>query len=119
PEACQLVLQAAAIGRDGEVMVLDMGEPMKIKEVAETLIDLSGKEGIEITYTGLRPGEKMSEELFAATEDKPGTDHPLVTSVGGPHIAADEVGSVLHASPTAAADWMESASTPTTLAKTS
>ncbi|WP_068255411.1 polysaccharide biosynthesis protein [Janibacter corallicola] len=119
PEACQLVLQAAAIGRDGEVMVLDMGEPMKIKEVAETLIDLSGRQDIEITYTGLRPGEKMSEELFAPTEDKHGTDHPLVNSVGVPHIAADEVGSVLHASPKAAADWMESASAPTTLAKTS
>lgn len=62
-EACQLVLQAAAVGRNGETMVLDMGEPVKIEEVARTLIEQSGKR-IEIVYTGLRENEKMSEELI-------------------------------------------------------
>lgn len=115
PEACQLVLQAAAIGRDGEVMVLDMGEPMKILDVAETLIDLSGRNDIEIIYTGLRPGEKLSEDLFSPTEDMHGTVHPLVNSVGVPRIAADDVSDLWHASPQAAAEWMASASTDTGL----
>ena len=58
PEASQLVLQAAAIGANGDVMVLDMGEPVKILDVARTLIDLSGKANIEIVFTGLRPGRE-------------------------------------------------------------
>lgn len=110
PEACQLVLQAAAIGRDGEVMVLDMGEPMRIVDVAETLIDLSGRRDIDITYTGLRPGEKLSEELFAPAEAKHATDHPLVNSVDVPRISSDLVGRVRHNSPTEAAEWMRSIS---------
>ena len=64
PEACQLVLQAASIGSDGEVMVLEMGEQVKIVEVANTLIRMSGRKDIDIVYTGLRPGEKLGEELF-------------------------------------------------------
>lgn len=86
PEACQLVLQAAAIGKDGEVMVLEMGTPMKIVEMAKTLIELSGKNDIEIVYTGLRPGEKMSEELFTPGEDIQKSDHPLVNHVEVPAI---------------------------------
>ena len=62
-EAVQLVIQAAAIGRDGEALVLDMGEPVTIDGVARQLIELSGKE-IEIVYTGLREGEKLHEELW-------------------------------------------------------
>ncbi|MGE9782795.1 polysaccharide biosynthesis protein [Janibacter sp. G368] len=81
PEACQLVLQAAAIGADGQVMVLDMGTPAKINDVATTLIDLSGREDIEIIYTGLRPGEKLSEELFTPGEDIQQSAHPLVSHV--------------------------------------
>lgn len=110
PEACQLVLQAAAIGHDGEVMVLDMGEPAKIKDVATTLIELSGRNDIEIVYTGLRPGEKMSEELFSPAEDRHVTAHPLVNSVGVPRIASAEVATTRHYSPTAAAEWMASCS---------
>lgn len=87
PEACQLVLQAAAIGSDGEVMVLDMGSPVKILDVANTLIDLSGKTGIEIDFTGLRPGEKMSEELFAGGDERRPTRHALVTSVDVPAMS--------------------------------
>lgn len=67
PEACQLVLQAAVVGSTGESMVLDMGDPIKIADVASTLIEQSGKE-IEIVYTGLRENEKLSEELFDDTE---------------------------------------------------
>lgn len=66
-EAVQLVIQAAAIGRDGEALVLDMGEPVSIDGVARQLIDLSGKE-IEVVYTGLRDGEKMHEELWGDGE---------------------------------------------------
>ncbi|MDO5500773.1 MAG: nucleoside-diphosphate sugar epimerase/dehydratase, partial [Propionibacteriaceae bacterium] len=61
PEACELVLQAGAIGKPADVLVLDMGEPVKIVDVARRLIDVSGRDDIEITYAGLRPGEKMHE----------------------------------------------------------
>ena len=64
PEAVQLVLQAAAIGRDGEALVLDMGEPVRIDDVARQLIAMSGRD-VEIVFTGLRPGEKLHEELLA------------------------------------------------------
>lgn len=67
PEACQLVLQAAVVGESGSTLVLDMGEPVKIADVARTLIEQSGKD-IEIVYTGLRVNEKLSEELFDDSE---------------------------------------------------
>ena len=71
PEACQLILQASVVGRGGEIFVLDMGEPVRIAYLAEQMIRLSGKipgEDIEIVYTGLRPGEKLQEELFHFSE---------------------------------------------------
>ena len=117
PEACQLVLQAAAIGRDGEVMVLDMGEPAKIKDVATTLIDLSGRKDIEIVYTGLRPGEKMSEELFTPGEHIQQTGHPLVSSVDVPAVDSAMVAQIEHHSPAAAAEWMQHASAPDLMVK--
>lgn len=92
PEACQLVLQSAAIGDDGRVMVLDMGEPMKILDVARTLISLSGRRDIEITYTGLRAGEKLTEELFAPGEAAESAGHPLVRCVDVPPLPDSEVG---------------------------
>ena len=65
PEACQLVLQAAAIAKGGELFILDMGEPVKIIDLAQQMIRLYGKEGeVEIEFTGLRPGEKLFEELL-------------------------------------------------------
>jgi FlaA1/EpsC-like NDP-sugar epimerase len=71
PEAVQLVIQAGAMGRGGEVFVLDMGKPVKIVDLARDLIKLSGMEpdrDIKIEFTGLRPGEKLYEELFTAEE---------------------------------------------------
>ena len=71
PEACQLIMQAEAVGRGGEVFVLDMGEPVKIAYLAEQMIRLSGKlpgQEIAIEYVGLRPGEKLYEELFHEQE---------------------------------------------------
>ena len=65
PEACQLVLQTAAIAKGGELFILDMGEPIKIVDLAKQMIRLYGKEDeVEVTFTGLRPGEKLYEELF-------------------------------------------------------
>jgi len=81
PEATQLILQAGAMGKGGEIFVLDMGEPVKITYLAEQLIRLSGKkpgEDIEIVYTGLRPGEKLYEELFHESEKLAGTQHPKI-----------------------------------------
>lgn len=97
PEACQLVMQAAVIGDDGEVMVLDMGEPVKIVHLAKTLIQMSGRTDVRISYTGLRPGEKMSEDLFNATDLQHPTSHPLVASVAVPaldwdHTTAEPLG---------------------------
>jgi FlaA1/EpsC-like NDP-sugar epimerase len=86
PEACQLVLQAGALGAGGEVMVLDMGSPVKIVEVAKTLIHLSGRTDVEIVYTGLRPGEKLTEELFTPGEEVERSSHPLISQVHVPAL---------------------------------
>jgi FlaA1/EpsC-like NDP-sugar epimerase len=81
PEACQLIMQAAAIGQGGEIFVLDMGEPVKIAYLADQMIRLSGKvpgEDIQIDFVGLRPGEKLFEELFYDSEDLASTAHPKI-----------------------------------------
>lgn len=78
PEACQLILEAAAVGNGGEIFVLDMGEPVKISYLAEQMIRLSGKrpnQDVKIEYIGLRPGEKMHEELFHPKERPVKTGH--------------------------------------------
>ena len=88
PEACQLVLQAAAIGGGGEALVLDMGSPVKIADVARLLISRAQRNDVEIVYTGLRAGEKLHEELFGHTEVSDyRPSHPLVSHVSVPPLA--------------------------------
>jgi dTDP-glucose 4,6-dehydratase len=111
PEACQLVLEAASIGSDGEVMVLDMGEQVKIMDVAKTLIRMSGRRDIDIVFTGLRPGEKLGEELFSHNEHRRETTHPLVDNVAVPGIAVDLVADLHLASHDDAARWMRTEAT--------
>lgn len=90
PEACQLVLQAAAVGESGETLVLDMGEPIKIADVARTLIEQSGSR-IEIVYTGLRANEKMAEELFDDSEEMVQTErHEALSEVRVPPLVVDK-----------------------------
>ncbi len=84
PEAVQLVLQAAAMGRGGETFILDMGEAVKIVDLARDLVQLSGFEmgrDIDIVFSGLRPGEKLSEELYTTGEDVAHTEHEKIVVV--------------------------------------
>jgi len=78
PEAAQLVLQAGMMAQGGDIYVLDMGEPVKIVELARTMIRLSGlsEDDISITFSGLRPGEKLYEEVLAEGEHTLPTPHP-------------------------------------------
>jgi FlaA1/EpsC-like NDP-sugar epimerase len=81
PEASQLVLQAGSMGEEGEIFILDMGEPVKILELAEEMIRLSGLRpysDIDIQFTGLRPGEKLFEELLLDIEGLKSTHHPKI-----------------------------------------
>lgn len=81
PEACRLVLEAAIMGKGGEIFVFDMGQPVRIADLAEKMIRLSGLEpgvDIQVAYTGLRPGEKLYEELLATAENTLPTHHPRI-----------------------------------------
>ena len=81
PEACQLVLEAGIMGKGGEIFIFDMGESVRIKDLAEKMIRLAGlkpKEDIEIRYTGLRPGEKLYEEVLNVLETTTETYHPKI-----------------------------------------
>lgn len=78
PEASQLVLQSGAMAKNGELFVLDMGQPVKIMDLAENMIRLSGVQGIEIVETGLRLGEKLYEELLVKTEELDKTENSLI-----------------------------------------
>jgi FlaA1/EpsC-like NDP-sugar epimerase len=94
PEAAQLVLQAGSMGTGGDVFVLDMGQPVKIADLAKKMISLSGQEvrsagldsGIELRFVGLRPGEKLYEELLIG-DNVTGTDHPLIMRAQEAEIA--------------------------------
>ena len=81
PEACELVLQAASIGKGGEIFILDMGEPIKIVDLAKKMIALSGKNEINIEFTGLRAGEKLYEELLISDTDMK-TEYESITVAG-------------------------------------
>jgi len=88
-EACQLILQSGAMGNGGEIFVLDMGKPVKINYLAEQMIKLSGRDpdkDIKITYTGLRPGEKLYEELFYENENRKETEHVKILLANHPEI---------------------------------
>lgn len=79
PEACRLVLEAGTMGKGGEIFVFDMGEPVKIVDLAKRMIKFSGAKDIEIKFSGLREGEKLYEELLATKENtKLTTHHPKI-----------------------------------------
>ena len=78
PEACSLVLEAGAMGEGGDIFVFDMGKPVKIYDLAKKMIQLSGRTNIEIKEIGLRPGEKLYEELLATKENNISTYHPKI-----------------------------------------
>ena len=82
PEAVRLVLQSSSIGRQGEIMILDMGEPVKILDLANQLIEQS-RTNTEIEFTGLRPGEKLHEILVGSGEIGSTREHPRVTHTAG------------------------------------
>lgn len=108
PEACQLVLQAAVVGETGETLVLDMGEPIRIADVAKTLIEQSGKE-IDIVYTGLRANEKLSEELFDDSETiEAGQKHPSLSTVRVQPVEASYRRLTSITTHSTAADWLKS-----------
>ncbi len=92
-EAVHLVLQAATFGRDSETLILDMGEPVRIDDVARLMVEKSGRD-IKIVYTGLRPGEKMHEHLVGVDEVGERPFHPLVTHVKVTPLEAGELGAV-------------------------
>lgn len=96
-EASQLILQALSIGRGGELFVLDMGEPIKIRFMAEQMIRLSGKmtDELKIVYTGLRPGEKLFEELFHRREELLSTSHAKILKANARSINAKQFETII------------------------
>ncbi|MDQ8022618.1 MAG: nucleoside-diphosphate sugar epimerase/dehydratase [Moraxellaceae bacterium] len=101
PEAAQLVLQAGGMGRGGEIFVLDMGEPVKIVDLAKAMVRLSGlaEDAIEIQFTGLRPGEKLFEELLADDESTVPTHHPKLRIARAREVSSADVAELL--------DWLK------------
>ena len=117
PEAVQLVLQATGMARGGELFLLDMGEPVRIADLARQMIELSGlrvrddtnpQGDIAIAFTGLRPGEKLYEELLISSEDQP-TDHPLIRRAREPRRPSQELAEMVHSLETALQAWDEPA----------
>ena len=97
PEASQLVLQSGAIANNGELFVLDMGKSVKIMDLAENMIRLSGVHGVEIVETGLRPGEKLYEELLVKTEELDKTSNSMIFIERDKPLSAEEIDARLDA----------------------
>ncbi len=97
-EAAQLVLQAGSMGQGGEIFVLDMGEPVRIAELARDMIRLSGhtEEQVRIVFTGLRPGEKLYEEVLADAEQTRATHHPKLRIARAQPVADGRLDALLH-----------------------
>ena len=104
PEAAQLVIQAGAMAKGGDVFILDMGEPVKIVDLAKNLVQLSGlsvkdennpKGDVEITYTGLRPGEKLYEELLIGGDNVRKTSHPRIMTAEEVYLPFEQLSEVL------------------------
>lgn len=91
PEACKLVLEAGTMGKGGEIFVFDMGAPVKIVDLAKRMIKLSGAQGIEIKFTGLREGEKLYEEVLNDEEQTKPTHHPKIMIASVREYDYDEV----------------------------
>lgn len=91
PEACSLVLEAGAMGEGGDIFVFDMGKPVKIYDLAKKMIQLSGMKDIEIVEVGLRPGEKLYEELLATKENTIPTYHPKIMHAEVRKYSVEEV----------------------------
>ena len=91
PEACKLVLEAGTLGHGGEVFVFDMGEAVKIVDLAKKMINQSGRRGIKIVYTGLRDGEKLYEEVLFKGEEEQPTVHPKIRIANVRHYEYEEV----------------------------
>jgi FlaA1/EpsC-like NDP-sugar epimerase len=117
PEAVQLVLQATGMARGGELFLLDMGEPVRIAELARQMIELSGLRvkdeqnpngDIAIEFTGLRPGEKLYEELLISARDE-ATQHPLIRKAKEPNHSSSELKPMVEALEKALDRWDEQA----------
>jgi FlaA1/EpsC-like NDP-sugar epimerase len=117
PEAVQLVLQASGMARGGDLFLLDMGDPVRIADLARQMIELSGLRvrdehnpdgDIAIQYTGLRPGEKLYEELLISADDH-ATDHPLIRRANEPMHASRDLPSLIDALCDATSQWDEEA----------
>lgn len=91
PEASQLVLASGAMAQNGELLVLDMGQPVKILDLAEKMIQISGVHEVEIIETGLRPGEKLYEELLMKTEELDKTDNELIYIERDKPLSVEEI----------------------------
>jgi FlaA1/EpsC-like NDP-sugar epimerase len=90
-EACSLVIHAGAVGQPGETLILDMGAPVRIVDLAERMAALAGKSGLPIVYVGLRPGERLHEQLIGDTEEDTRPSHPLITQVPVPPLSLSAV----------------------------
>jgi FlaA1/EpsC-like NDP-sugar epimerase len=117
PEAVQLVLQATGMAQGGELFLLDMGEPVRIAELAYQMIELSGLRvrdeqnpngDISIQYTGLRPGEKLYEELLISARDE-ATQHPLIRKAKEPNHSSSDLAPMVKALRDALDQWDEEA----------